>query len=266
MFETNELKMKNTALITGASSGIGKELARIHAKNQGDLILVARRKNLLESISQELKDTYNVNVMIFEMDLTVKGAGTELSRVILGQNIRIQYLFNNAGFGGYGEFVSRELSSDLSMIQLNVICLVELSHAISNHMVESGGGMILNTASTAGFIPGPLQATYFATKAFVVSFSQALDQELRKKGVTVTALCPGPVKTEFIDVAGMSESKMFHGAKSAFYTANKGYRAMLKKQLICISEPSLKFLLNYFLWLVPRRTLLKMVEKLQKIN
>jgi short-subunit dehydrogenase len=258
--------MKNVALITGASSGIGRELAEIHAKNQGDLILVARRKNLLESLATELRQKYNVNVLVIEKDLTKTGAVNELADQLVNDKVRIQYLFNNAGFGGYGEFVDRNISEDLNMIQLNVSSLVELSHAISKHMIQHGGGMILNTASTAGFIPGPLQATYFATKAFVVSFSQALDQEMRKKGVTITALCPGPVKTEFIDVAGMSKSKMFDGAKSAYYTANKGYNAMLKKQLICISEPSLNILLNYFLWMVPRRMVLKMVENLQRIK
>jgi hypothetical protein len=258
--------MKNVALITGASSGIGRELADIHAKNQGDLILVARRKNLLESLATELRQKYNVNVLVIEKDLTKTGAVIELADQLVIDKIRIQYLFNNAGFGGYGEFVDRNISEDLNMIQLNVSSLVELSHAISKHMIQHGGGMILNTASTAGFIPGPLQATYFATKAFVVSFSQALDQEMRKKGVTVTALSPGPVKTEFIDVAGLSKSIMFDGAKSANYTAMKGYNAMLKKQLICISEPSLHFLLNYCLWMVPRRMVLKMVENLQRIK
>ena len=258
--------MKNVALITGASSGIGKELAEIHAKNQGDLVLVARRRQLLESLATELNQKYKVLVLVIELDLTVEGAVGKLVEQLTNDKIQVRFLFNNAGFGGYGEFTDRNISEDLAMIQLNVSSLVELSHAIANQMINNGGGMILNTASTAGFIPGPLQATYFATKAFVVSFSQALDQELRKKGVTVTALCPGPVKTEFIDVAGMSKSKMFDGAKTAHYTANKGYNAMLKKQLICISEPSLQILLNYFLWMVPRRVVLKMVENLQRIK
>lgn len=258
--------MKNVALITGASSGIGKELAIIHAKNQGDLVLVARRKKLLDSLASELIEKYSISVLVKEMDLTESGAVKKLVTELTDENIQVRFLFNNAGFGGYGEFIERSINDDLAMIQLNVNCLVELSHAFANQMVKNGGGMILNTASTAGFIPGPLQATYFATKAFVVSFSQALDQELRKKGVTVTALCPGPVKTEFIDVAGMSKSKMFDGAKTAFYTAKKGYNAMLKKQLICISEPSLHVMLNYFLWLVPRRVILNMVEKLQRIK
>jgi short-subunit dehydrogenase len=258
--------MKNVALITGASSGIGKELAKIHAGNEGDLVLVARRKQLLDSLAAEITEKYKVSVHVIEMDLTSPGAAANLVEQLNNDKIQVRYLFNNAGFGGYGEFVDRNISEDLSMIQLNVTCLVELSHAIANQMIKNGGGMILNTASTAGFIPGPLQATYFATKAFVVSFSQALDQELRKKGVTVTALCPGPVKTEFIDVAGMSKSKMFDGAKTAEYTAKKGYNAMLKRQLICISEPSLHFMLNYFLWMFPRRIVLKMVENLQRIK
>lgn len=258
--------MKNVALITGASSGIGKELAKIHAMNQGDLILVARRRQLLESLAAELTEKYEISVLVVELDLTTEGAVSKLVEKLNTDKIQVRYLFNNAGFGGYGEFIDRNISEDLAMIQLNVTFLVELSHALANQMVKNGGGMILNTASTAGFIPGPLQATYFATKAFVVSFSQAMDQELRKKGVTVTALCPGPVKTEFIDVAGMSKSKMFDGAKTAYYTANKGYKAMMKRQLICISEPSLHYMLNYFLWMFPRRIVLKMVENLQRIK
>jgi hypothetical protein len=258
--------MNNTALITGASSGIGKELAIIHAKNQGDLILVARRLHLLESLKQELESTYSITVLILEMDLAQPGAGSKLVEIVKQQNIEIKYLFNNAGFGGYGDFVEREIQQDLEMIQLNVTALVELSHGIANQMIKHGGGKILNTASTAGFLPGPLQATYFATKAFVVSFSQALDQELRNKKVSVTALCPGPVQTEFIAVAGMSKSKMFQGAKTAEYTAQKGYNAMMNDKLICISEPSLYFLINYMLWMVPRRIVLKMIERMQRIN
>ena len=258
--------MKNTALITGASSGIGKELARIHAKNNGDLILVARRLNLLESLKEELETTFSIQVLVFEFDLTETNSGSKLVDLIKEKNIKINYLFNNAGFGGYGDFVERELNLDLEMIQLNVTALVELTHGIANQMIENGGGKILNTASTAGFLPGPLQATYFATKAFVVSFSQALNQELRSKNVSVTALCPGPVQTEFIAVAGMSKSKMFQGAKSAEYTAKKGYNALMNDKLICISEPSLHFLINYMLWMVPRRMVLKMVDRMQRIH
>ncbi len=258
--------MKNTALITGASSGIGKELARIHAKNNGDLILVARRLNLLESLKAELENKYSIQVIIIELDLTEKDAVTNLIDSIKQKNITINYLFNNAGFGGYGDFVEREIKQDLEMIQLNVTALVELTHGIANQMIENGGGKILNTASTAGFLPGPLQATYFATKAFVVSFSQALNQELRSKKISITALCPGPVQTEFIAVAGMSKSKMFQRAKSAEYTANKGYNAMMNDKLICISEPSLNFLINYMLWMVPRRMVLKMVDRMQRIH
>ena len=256
--------MNNVAIITGASSGIGMELARIHAKRKGDLVLVARRRHLLENLSSELQNKYQVQVEIIEMDLSKPGAGISLANKILEKGIEAKFLLNNAGFGGYGEFIERPISSDVEMINLNVICLVELSHVIANQMVKTGGGMILNTASTAGFMPGPLQATYFATKSFVVSFSQALDQELRSKGVTVTALCPGPVQTVFFDVAGMANSKLSQGAKSAYFTASKGYEAMLKKKLVCISDSRLSFFLNYFLWMVPRRTLLSLIEKLQR--
>ena len=258
--------MKNVALITGASSGIGKELARIHASKNGDLVLVARREEELLALKSELEQTYKVTVEVFVCDLMRPHAANEVFEFVQSKNIQVEVLMNNAGLGGYGNFNERELSKELDMIQLNIVALTELTHLILPQMVARKSGKILNTASTAGFMPGPLQSVYFATKAFVVSFSQGIAFELQDKGITVTALCPGPVKTGFESAAGMSGSGLFEKSASASSTAMKGYRAMEKGKMIVITDGALKFAINWVLPLAPRRMVLKMIYKMQHIK
>ena len=254
-----------TALITGASSGIGKELARIHASKGGNVVLVARRGAELESLRTELEDKYKIEVSIFQQDLTKQGAAKNVYDFCSEKNIEIEYLMNNAGFGGHGNFVDRLLDKDIEMIHLNIQALVELSHLFLQDMKKRKSGKILNTASTAGFLPGPLQATYFATKAFVVSFTKGISHELKPHGITVTALCPGPVKTEFEFVAGMGNGDMFKNGASAYSTSLKGYNAMMKGKRICISDLGLNFLINYLLPIIPDSILLRVIQKMQTI-
>ena len=258
--------MKNTALITGATSGIGKELARIHASRGGNLIVVARREEELVKLKSEIESQHKVEVHIIVADLMKQGAGSTVYKEIQSRGIRVDILMNNAGLGGYGYFNDRSLQKELEMMQLNIIALVELTHCLLPDMIKNGQGKILNTSSTAGFLPGPLQTTYYATKAFVNSFSFGLDQEVRRHGVTVTALCPGPVKTGFEAAAGMGSSDLFKGAATASSTAMKGYVAMEKGKLLVITDGKLKFLINFMLPILPRRTVLKMVEKLQIVK
>jgi uncharacterized protein len=258
--------MKKIALITGASSGIGKELARIHASKNGDLILVARRSEELELLKKELEEKHAIKVWIFVQDLTIKGAANAVYQFTKSNQLEVDYLFNNAGFGGHGFFVDRPIAKDLEMIDLNVSALVELSHLFLQDMKRRKAGKILNTASTAGFLPGPLQATYFATKAFVVSFSEALAHELKPHNISVTALCPGPVKTEFEKTAGMTGGNLFEKAASAKSTAEKGYRAMEKGKVICISDLVLNVLLRYILPFFPKFIIPGMVQKMQTIK
>ncbi len=258
--------MKNVALITGASSGIGKELARIHASKNGDLVLVARREEELLALKSELEQTYKVVVEVFVCDLMQQHAAKEVYEFIQSKNIEVEVLMNNAGLGGYGNFNERELKKELDMIQLNIVTLTELTHLILPQMVARKSGKILNTASTAGFMPGPLQSVYFATKAFVVSFSQGIAHELQGKEITVTALCPGPVKTGFESAAGMSGSGLFEKSASASSTAMKGYKGMEKGKLIVITDVALKFAINWTLPFAPRRMVLKMIEKMQRIK
>jgi len=257
--------MMKTALITGASSGIGKELARIHAAKGGNLILVARRTEALEALKLELETTYGVQVNIFTQDLSQIHAAKKVYDFVNHSGLEVDYLMNNAGFGGHGEFIDRPLEKDLEMIQLNVTALVELTHFFLQDMKDRGYGKILNTASTAGFLPGPLQATYFATKAFVISFTKGISYELRSTGVTVTALCPGPVKTEFEHVAGLEGGTMFDKGASAYKTAKSGYDAMMKGRVIQISEFSLSILIRVFLPIIPSKWLSAVVEKMQTV-
>jgi len=253
-----------TALITGASSGIGKELARIHASKGGDLILVARRTEALDELKNELEKAYGINVSTFTQDLSQIHAAKKVYDFVNHSGLEVDYLMNNAGFGGHGEFVERPLDKDLEMIQLNVTALVELTHLFLQDMKERGYGKILNTASTAGFLPGPLQATYFATKAFVISFTKGISYELRNAGVTVTALCPGPVKTEFEHVAGLEGGTMFDKGASAYKTAKSGYDAMMKGKVIQISELSFAFLIKMVPF-IPLKMLSAVIEKMQTV-
>ena len=183
--------MPNTALITGASAGIGAEFARYHARKGGDLVIVARRQEPLDALKAELEAIHDITVTVIAMDAGTPEQATALFEEVKAKGIEIDVLINNAGFGGHGAFLDRDLAKDQAMIDLNVGALVTLSHHVGQEMKARGKGKMLQVSSTAAFQPGPYQATYFATKAFVSSFSQAIDEEMRPHGVTSTALCPG---------------------------------------------------------------------------
>ncbi len=261
--------MSKVALITGASSGIGKELARYHAAQGGDLVIVARRQQALDELKSELESKFSVSVTCIALDLVADDAAAALHSQVKTAGIEIDYLINNAGFGGHGYFHEREWEQDKAMIQLNVTTLTELTRRFLPGMVARKSGRVLNVASTAGFIPGPLQAVYYATKAFVVSLSQAIDEELRHLGtnVTVTALCPGAVATEFATSADLTGVNAFKNAKTPASVAKIGYDAMMKGKLIAINEFSLKFLLGWVIPWLPRRTVLRMSRQtMEKSN
>ncbi len=250
-----------TALITGASSGIGTEFARIHARNGGDMVLVARSVDKLNALKQELESTYKVAVTVIAADLSQAGSAAAVFAQTEAAGIEVGVLINNAGFGGHGKFYQRELAEEESMIQLNIATLTSLTHLYLQGMVARGQGQVLNVASTAAFLPGPLQAVYYATKAYVLSFSQAIAEELTGTGVSVTALCPGAVKTGFVERGNLEGVEVFDKAASAESVAECGYKAMQKQQLVVINEPGLWFLLNWVTPLLPRRLLLKVSRK-----
>lgn len=191
-------------------------------------------------------------------DLTDPAAPQRIYDQVGADGIEVEILINNAGFGGHGKFHERPWSRDKEMIQLNVMALTELTHLFLQGMVQRKRGKILNVASTAGFLPGPLQAVYYATKAFVVSFSQAIAEELREEHVTVSALCPGAVATEFSSVGDLQDVPAFKNMASPASVAEVGYQAMKRGKLIAINDPKLSLMLNWILPLLPRRMVLRM--------
>lgn len=250
--------MSNTALITGASGGIGKELARRHAAGGGDLVIVARSADKLEALAAELERRHGVRVISIAADVAEPGAAQRIHDELAEQGVEIDVLINNAGFGGHGKFHERDWRDDEAMIALNVTALSSFTHVFLQGMVARRRGKVLNVASTAGFLPGPLQAVYYATKAYVLSFSQALAEELKEGGITVTALCPGPVATDFGKEAGLEEVEAFKNAATPESVARIGYDAMLRGKLVVINDWKLSFLLNWVAPLLPRWTVLRM--------
>ncbi|WP_308915324.1 SDR family oxidoreductase [Jannaschia sp. LMIT008] len=249
------------ALITGASGGIGLELARLHARKGGDLLLVARRGDVLDDIAADLRQAHGVTVDTVAADLTtLEGVR---ATVAAAEGRPVEVLINNAGYGGRGLFVERDLSDDLAMVDLNVKALMVLCHSVGAAMVARGRGRILNVASTAGMMPGPLQATYFASKAFVRSFSFALAEEMRGTGVTVTALSPGYVVTGFAARADLDGTDLTKSGRSAASVAKVGYDAMRLGKLEVVNEPALSFASKAVLPFVPTRALMRMVRKMQ---
>lgn len=215
---------RECALVTGASSGIGMEIARILASRNFDLVICARRKKELDELSKELNGKFNINCEVIVADLTTnKGIDK-----IIKNNKKIDILVNNAGFGILGNHLEMSLDKQLEMINLNIHALTRLSHEFGNLMIERGKGHIMNVSSIAAYISGPSFAVYCATKAYVLSYSRALHKELKNKGVSVTALCPGYVITGFQEVAGMKLSKM---EKISSVPANKVAEIAVKSML-----------------------------------
>jgi len=224
-----------TALITGASSGIGKELALIHAAAGDDLILVARREERLKELKKELESQYGITVHVIPADLSVSNAPREVFDHIGKQNLRVDYLISNAGFSQQGYFHETDWKVIESMIMVNVMAMTRLAHLFIPQMVECGSGRIMFVASSAAFAPGgPLQSTYYATKSMIVSLSQGLAGELVDNGVTVTALCPGATATEFEEVSGLDKTPLFEREKvfTAKEVAKDGYEAMMNGDLV----------------------------------
>jgi len=247
----------NTALITGASAGIGLELARIHAQKGGDLVLVARSKDKLESLKLELEHTYKIKVILVSEDLSLAGAAERIFRQTERQGIEVNTLINNAGFGGHGIFHERNLEDEQAMMQVNMVALTQLTHYYLQGMVTRQSGRIMNVSSTVSFMPGPLQAVYYATKAYVTSFTQALAEEVNEHNISVTALCPGAVATGFVKAGNLEGVALWKNAKTAESVAKYGYQAMEKGKLVAINEGKLAFLLNWIVPLLPRKVMLK---------
>lgn len=219
--------MRKTVLVTGASSGIGYEFVKLFAKDRFNLVLVARDIKKLEDIKKEIKEKDNeLKVHLIKKDLSNKGAAKEIYEEVTSLGIMIHSLVNNAGFGLMGNFTDLDREKQLNMINLNVIALTDLTYFFLTDMKKNRKGKILNVASLAALSPGPKMAVYYATKAFVLSFSEALQDELRFSGITVTALCPGATKSKFSTVADANRSILFLLPMSTKRAALTGYVAM----------------------------------------
>jgi uncharacterized protein len=225
------------ALITGASAGIGRELAEVFAANGHSLALVARDRERLLALATALEDRYKITVKVVPSDLSRHESPAEIFDQL--KDFPISMLVNNAGLGVYGRFAETELQQELQMLQVNLLSLVALTKLFLKPMLDRGAGRILNVASTAAFQPGPWLSLYYASKAAVFSFSCALALELRGSGVTVTTLCPGGTRTEFQKRAGMDYAKIFNSTLFAPMTARSvaeiGYRATMKGRPIVVA-------------------------------
>jgi hypothetical protein len=224
-----------TALITGASAGLGLEFAKRFAADGHDLVLVARRRDRLEALAGQLQQAHGVKAHVVAADLALPDGPRRVLEEVRRLEVSVDFLVNNAGFGTSGAFSEIDLKRELEMVQVNIVALLELTRALLPGMVARKSGRILNIGSTAGFQPGPFMAAYYASKAFVNSFTEALWYELRGTGVTATVSCPGATATEFAAVAGNDRSRLFRmGAASPSAVAREAYRAMMAGRPIVV--------------------------------
>jgi short-subunit dehydrogenase len=252
-------------MITGGSAGIGYQLATQFAAHGHDLVLVARQQDKLEAAAGKLEGKFGIRATTVASDLADSDSPQRLFDALISEGIEIDYLVNNAGFGLGGEFSETDIARELDMIQVNIASLVHLTKLFMQPMIKRREGRIMNVASTAAFQPGPLMSIYFATKAFVLSFSQAIDEELRDSGVTVTCLCPGATATEFAGTAGITNSRLFTqiGVADAEDIARYGYSAMMSGKRIAIPGLRNKLMVQVER-ITPRAVVTRLARKIQE--
>jgi uncharacterized protein len=254
---------RNLVLITGASGGIGYELAGLFARDNHNLVLVARNIDKLTQVADDLQRRFGISAKAIALDLTSQAASQSLFDQLQREGIAVDILVNNAGYGVLGRFAGMPVEESLGQIQLNITALTSLTRLFLGPMLQRGSGKILNVASTAGFQPGPLMAVYYATKAYVISFSEALANELADKGITVTCLCPGPTVTGFASRAGNDKSRLFKQLRpmDARTVALKGYRGLMSGKTLVI--PGLRnWLLAESLRISPRKVVTAVSRRL----
>ena len=256
--------MSKTALITGASGGIGYELALLFAQDRYDCILVARSRDKLTELAARLESEFRVKTLVIAKDLSRPTAVDEIYEEVTATPMQVEVLVNNAGFPVFGLFVETDLKVELEMLQVNVIALTALTKLILKGMVERRAGRILNLASTASFVPGPLMAVYYASKSYVLSFSEALANELRGTGVTVTALAPGPTRTGFQKHGELEDSRLFQGEiADAASVALAGYRGLMAGKTLVIPGFTNK-LVPWITRLSPRGAVTRVVHRMHE--
>lgn len=232
---------KGTALVTGASRGIGYELARLFAGTGYDVVLVARSEDELREGADYFEDRFGVESHVLPADLSDPGAPQEVYDACQKRDLTVDVLVNNAGFGTHGPFLETDLQSELDLMQVNITAVTHLTKLFARDMADSGGGKVLNVASGAGFAPGPNMAVYHASKSYVVSFSEAIAEELAED-VTVSCLCPGPVDTGFQERAGDQSKNLYRWfvSRDARSIARAGYRGLMRGETVIIPGILLK--------------------------
>jgi short-subunit dehydrogenase len=255
--------MKNTALITGASSGLGLEFAKIHASKGGDLVLIARSGDKLNLLKRELENQYGTKVHVIAMDLSKPNAALEVFTETQNRGISIDCLINNAGVGTFGFFNDLDWKKEEQMLNLNMIALTHLTKLYLPKMVEQKRGFLLNVASTAAFQPGPLMSTYFASKAYVLHFTEALHNEVKSSGINVSTLCPPATATSFFTAAEMGKSALVKGKKlpTAKEVATYGYDSMLKGKAVAIYGLKNKIMAG-LIGITPRNLVVKIARRM----
>lgn len=255
---------KNFTLITGASSGIGLEFAKVFAREGHNLVLVARSAETLKALKEELTKKYDVEIRVIVKDLEYYSAPTEIYDEVKREEINVNILVNNAGFGTYGKFTDTDLDIELRMIQVNITALTHLTKLFLKDMIENNSGRILNVASVAAFQPGPLMAVYYATKAYVLSFSEALAEELQDTKIKITTLCPGPVATNFSKVADAKHIKTFNGnIPTGKDVAEYGYKALYNNKRVAIYQLKFKAAVQLTKFM-PRKMVTRILKKVQE--
>lgn len=226
---------RETVLVTGSSSGIGMEMSRLFAADKSDLVLVARRENQLRQLADELRAGYGIEVRVLPEDLTDHQAPQRIYDRLRVEGIQVNVLVNNAGFGALGRVADLDTQRQMDMVQVNVTALTHLTCLFLPGMIERRRGGVLNVASTAGFLPGPGMAVYYASKAFVLSFTEALAEELAGTGVKACCLAPGPTQTGFGTVSGIEKARLFRfGVMNAIEVAKAGYEGMRQGKVLVV--------------------------------
>jgi short-subunit dehydrogenase len=252
-----------TVLITGASSGMGAATAYVFARNGFNLILTARRKNKLKEIKNDILTKYNVEVNIFIVDLSLAVGANELYKLVVSNKLKVDVLINNAGFGTFCEFKDSNIEREEQMLNLNILSLTKLTKLFVDKMIKQGSGNIINIASTAAFQSVPYFATYAASKAYVLSFSEAIAHELKGDNIFVTAICPGATESEFATSAGFKGSGMFNNVPTSSDLAEFIFKAMQKKKVSAIQGLKNNFL-TFSLRLSPRKLNTAIAGKMMK--
>lgn len=256
--------MKRLAVITGASSGIGYEFGKVFAEQGHDVLLVARRENKLAELKRELESKYKVKAEILMKDLSLPDSPREIFDFTKSRGWKAECLINNAGFGDVGRFDQSSWAKEQKMIQLNIMALTHLTKLYVQDMVQQGLGRILNVASTAAFQPGPMMAVYYASKAYVLHFTEAVHAELQGTGVTVTALCPGATESEFAEAAGAGKTRLFtRKLPSSESVARYGYDALMRGQSVAVHGRMNK-VSSFAVRFIPRSLTLKMVQSVHR--